>query len=160
MISTKIIRFANIPKRCTFVTETKQHRLMKTIAQHVLMTLLIGLLVTVSNAQVTATNDPKASQSAFDVNMFLGTQEKINVMLAVREPRKVTIRLKDANSTVLYREALSKTPANHWRKFDFEGMKTGVYYLEITDGNQKIVRQIEIGSLPAVQSQRFITYAQ
>jgi hypothetical protein len=160
MISTKIIRFANIPKHCTFVTETKQHKLMKTIAQHVLMTFFLGLIVPVSNAQVTAANDPNTGKAAFEVNMFLGTQEKINIMLAVRQPRKVTIRLKDANSTVLYREALSKTPASHWRKFDFEGMKTGVYYLEISDGHQKIVRQIEVGALPAVQSQRFITYAQ
>lgn len=62
-------------------------------------------------------------------------------MLAVRQPRKVTIRLKDADNAVLYRETLGRTPASHWRKFDFEGMKTGVYYLEISDGHQKIVRQ-------------------
>lgn len=159
MISTKIIRFANIPKRCTFVTETKQQKIMKTIFQQVLMTLLLGLIVPVSNAQITASGEPDSDKSAFEVSMFLGTQEKINLMLAVRKPKKVTIRLKDAKNTVLYQESLSKVPASHWRKFDFEGMKTGVYYLEISDGEQKAVRQIEVGALPAVQAQRFITYA-
>ncbi|GAB3910149.1 hypothetical protein GCM10028803_49390 [Larkinella knui] len=132
---------------------------MKTIVHQVLMTLFLGLIVPVSNAQVTGIRDPNAENNAFEVNMFLGTQEKINLMLAVRQPRKATIRLKDANNEVLYQESLSKVPANHWRKFDFEGMKTGVYYLEISNGKQKTVRQIEVGMLPAVQSQRFITYA-
>jgi hypothetical protein len=157
MISTKIIRFANISKYRTFVTETKQQKIMKTIAQQVLMTLFFGLIVPVSNAQVT---EPNAEKNAFEVSLFLGAQEKINLMLAVHEPQRVTIKLKDARNTVLYRESLSKAPANHWRKFDFDGMKTGVYYLEISAGEQKVVRQIEIGALPAIQSQRFISYAQ
>ncbi|GAB3929953.1 hypothetical protein [Larkinella terrae] len=133
---------------------------MKTIAQQVLMILFFGLIVPVSHAQVTAAGEPASDKNAFEVSMFLGTREKINLMLAVRRPKKVTIRLKDAKNTVLYQEALSKTPASHWRKFDFEGMQTGVYYFEISNGQQVVVRQVEIGALPAVQAQRFITYAQ
>ncbi|RRB04653.1 hypothetical protein [Larkinella rosea] len=132
---------------------------MKTIAQQVLMILFLGFLIPVSNAQVTAASEPASDNNAFEVSMFLGAQEKINLMLAVRQPKKVTIRLKDAKNTVLYQEDLSKTPASHWRKFDFEGMKTGVYYFEISAGQQVVVRQVEIGALPAVQAQRFITYA-
>ena len=112
---------------------------MKAIARQVLMTLLFGLIWLASNAQITG--DLVTGKKAFEINLFMGKQEKINLMLAVKEPKKVTIQLKDANDAVLYQESLSRVPASHWRKFDFEGMKTGVYYLEISNGQQKIVRR-------------------
>lgn len=159
MISTKIIRFANNTKPCTFVFETKQQYFMKTIAQQVLMSLFFGLLIPVSQAQSIPVGEDKTGKKAFEVNLFLGQREKINLMLAVRQPRRVTIRLKDASNAVLYHESLSKVPASHWRKFNFEGMKTGTYYFEVSSGDQVIVRQIEIGAIPASESQRFISYA-
>ncbi|MGA0557689.1 hypothetical protein ACO2Q8_13625 [Larkinella sp. VNQ87] len=132
---------------------------MKTIAQQVLMILFFGLIVPVSNAQGTDGNDAKAEQSAFDVNLFLGQREKINLMLAVRQPKRVTIRLKDARNSVLYQESVGKSRASHWRKFDFSGMKTGTYYFEISSGQHVIVRQVEVGAIPATEAQRFISYA-
>ncbi|MFD1142049.1 hypothetical protein ACFQ4C_13065 [Larkinella insperata] len=132
---------------------------MKTITQQLLMTLLLGLIVPVSNAQPTRTDGTSTEKNAFDVNLFLGQREKINLMLAVRQPKRVTIRLKDAHNAVLYKESLTKLPANHWRKFNFEGMKTGTYYLEISNGDQVVIRQIEVGAIPATETQRFISYA-
>lgn len=123
------------------------------------MTFFLGLIVPISNAQPTNTGDARAEKSAFEVNLFLGQREKINLMLAVRQPKRVTIRLKDARNAVLYKESLTKTPASHWRKFNFEGMKTGTYYLEISNGDQVVVRQIEVGAIPATETQRFISYA-
>ncbi|RAJ97481.1 hypothetical protein LX87_02383 [Larkinella arboricola] len=132
---------------------------MKTIGQQLLMALFLGLIVPVSNAQPTHTGNASTEQKAFDVNLFLGQREKINLMLAVRQPRRVTIRLKDARNAVLYKESLTKIPASHWRKFNFEGMKTGTYYLEISNGDQVVVRRIEVGAIPATETQRFISYA-
>ncbi|GAB3326494.1 hypothetical protein GCM10027299_25590 [Larkinella ripae] len=131
---------------------------MKTITQQVLMTLFFGLLIPLSKAQSSPAGDENSDRSAFEISMFLGQQEKINLMLAVRQPKRVTIRLKDARNAVLYHESLTRTPASHWRKFDFGGMKTGTYFLEIRSGRQVVVRQIEVGVLPATDVQRFISY--
>ncbi|MFC5409260.1 hypothetical protein ACFPMF_08080 [Larkinella bovis] len=122
------------------------------------MTLFFGFVVLIANAQPTNSGETSPEKSTFEANMFLGQREKVNLMLAVRQPKRVTIRLKDARHAVLYRESLRKAPANHWRKFNFEGMKTGTYYLEISSGQQVMVRQIEVGLLPATQPQRFISY--
>ena len=88
----------------------------------------------------------------------MSPQWKINLRLASRQPGRVTITLKDANNTVLYREYLKRVSVSYWRKFNFEGSEPGVYQFEISDGQQTIVRRVEIINVPTVESQRYITY--
>ncbi|WP_460635236.1 hypothetical protein [Larkinella harenae] len=132
---------------------------MKTIPQQVLMTLFFGLFIPLSNAHSAPPERINSDKSAFEINLFLGQREKLNLMLAVRQPKRVTIRLKDASNSVLYKETLIGKRANHWRKFDFSTMKTGTYFFEISNGDQVVIRQIEVGAIPATETQRFISYA-
>lgn len=134
---------------------------MKTLRQ-ILNVLLLTLLTTATaiNAQAITTGpgDSVAKERSFEIGMYLGADLKLNLRLAVRRPERVLITLKDASNTVLYREYLKKKPASYWRKFDFGESESGTYQLEIRDGRQTITRRVEVVDLPAVESQRYLTY--
>ena len=121
---------------------------------------LTGLLFT--STQVVALADKPDSagvaQNSLNVGLYMSPEWKINLRLASRQPGRVTITLKDANNIVLYREYLKRVPVAYWRKFDFEGSEPGVYQFEISNGQQTIVRRVEIINVPTVESQRYITY--
>lgn len=129
---------------------------MKTLSYLLLLTELL-LAAPLRTAAADRPDSTQALTKSVEINFFLGAREKVNLILAVRQPRRVTVRLLDANQAVVYTETFRRAVANHWLKFDFEGMKAGVYGFEISDGSQKITRQIEIGHIPAVDSQRYIT---
>lgn len=169
MISTKIIRFANINKCLTFEPANKTNpglngitTTMKTLAQQFRNALLVSLLTVASgiNAQSidTEPGDPVAKERSFDIGMYIGAQRKINLMLNVNRPERIIITMRDANNTVLYREYLKKGPAKYWRKFDFEGSESGVYEFEVRTGRQTIKRRVEVVDIPAIEPQRYITY--
>ena len=137
---------------------------MKTTTRLTINALLVSLLLTtaVSRALATSTEpgDTVANETSFGVNMYLGPQWKLNLMMAISRPARVTIVIRDPNNTVLYREIVSRgpRPRGYWRKFDFEGSEPGGYVVEISDGRQTVTRRIEIVNLPAVDSQRYIVY--
>lgn len=124
--------------------------------------LLVSLLIAGSgiNAQATGTEpgDSVTNESSFDVSLYMGPQWKLNLMLAIRRPGRVSITLKNAGNTVLYREFLKKRSTRYWRKFNFEGSAAGVYRFEISDGQKIIVRQVEIVDMPTVDAQRYMVY--
>lgn len=124
--------------------------------------LLLSLLTAASviNAQATGTEpgDSVTKEHTFDVGMYLSSDRKINLRLAIHRPERIIITVKDASNTVLYREYLRKGPASYWRKFDFKESEPGVYQFEIRDGQQTIVRRVEIVDIPPVEAQRYITY--
>ena len=135
---------------------------MKTIAQLIRNTLLMSLLLTTSDlrAQVTSISqdDSVKKQTSFEVGMFIEARGKLNLMLATHQPKRVSITLRDANKTVLYIIHLKKTPLTYRQKFDFEGSPSGIYQLEISDGQQTLIRQVEVVDMPAIDAQRYITY--
>lgn len=92
--------------------------------------------------------------------MFMESGWTINLMLAVHQPKRILILLKDAKGTILYREYLKRTPVNYRRKFKFDEseIESGVYRFEISDGQQTLVRHVEVVSIPAIEPQRYITY--
>lgn len=124
--------------------------------------LLVSLFFAGSgiNAQATGTDpgDSVSNENSFHVSLFMGPQWKMNLMLALPRPGRVSITLKNAGNTVLYREFLKKRSTRYWRKFNFEGSEAGVYRFEISDGRKIIVRQVEIVDIPTVDAQRYIVY--
>ena len=47
---------------------------------------------------------------------------------------------------------------NYRQKSNFEGSPSGVYQLETNDGQQTLVRRVEVVDIPAVDPQCYITY--
>ncbi|WP_460973314.1 hypothetical protein [Spirosoma migulaei] len=135
---------------------------MKTTTQLIMNALLLSLLLVAPalNAQP-ATNEPEDSlskQSSFEVGMFMESNWTINLMLAVHQPKRVLVTLKNDKGALLFRDYLKKIPANYRLKFRFSESDSGVYQFEISDDQQTIVRRVEVVYMPAVKSQRYITY--
>ena len=70
----------------------------------------------------------------------------------------MTITLRDAKQTVLYRESFRSASATLRQKFDFEDMRSGSYQLEVSDGKETIRQRIEVVDVPPIDPQRYITY--
>ena len=134
---------------------------MKTTRQ-ILNVLLLTLLTTATvinaEARTTEPGDSVTKARSFEVGTYLGADLKLNLRLAIHRPTRVLITLKDPSNTVLYREYLKKKQASYWRKFDFEESEPGMYQLEIRDDQQTTIHRVEVVDMPAVKSQRYLTY--
>jgi hypothetical protein len=134
---------------------------MKTIHNLLPIMFLTGLLM-INTQTIVLADKPDSTGLAprsFEVGMFMGPKWDINLMLAIRRPERVTVTLRGTNNAVLHREYLKKTPTSYRFKFNFEEADPGVYQFEVSDGQHTIVRRVEIVSMPAVESQRYITYS-
>lgn len=135
---------------------------MKTTARLIINALLVSLLLTATGSSAQAINaepgDPVANETAFNVSLYMGPQWKLNLMMAISRPARITITIKNPANAVLYREIVRKGARRYWRKFNFEGSGPGAYVVEISDGRQTIARRVEIVDIPAVDSQRYIIY--
>ncbi|UFH52804.1 T9SS type A sorting domain-containing protein [Spirosoma sp. KNUC1025] len=127
--------------------------------RNVALVLLI-MLGQVANAQTTDTNsgDPLTKEASFEVGSYMGDNWTINLMLAIRQPQGATVMIRDANKKVLYEQHLKKSPIVYHHKLRFEDCKSGIYYVEISDGKQTVVRRVEVVEMPSIETQRYITY--
>ena len=125
--------------------------------------LLVSLLLVIKAPDSLATTaaepgDSLTKASSFEVGMYMGANWTINLMLAVHQPQGATISIKDTGNTILYRQYLKKSSITYHHKFKFEGSQPGVYQIEISDGQKTVTRQVEVVDIPAIESQRYITY--
>lgn len=123
-----------------------------------LVSLLLTALVSSAWATQAASGDPVKEGTSFKVNMYPGPQWKMNLMMAISRPARITITVRNPDNTVLYREIIKRGSRRYWRKFDFEGSEPGAYRFEISDGQQTIVRRVEIVSIPVIDAQRYLVY--
>ena len=134
---------------------------MKAINNLLQILFLTGLFVI--NTQAMALADKPDSTGlvprSFDVGIFMEANWKINLMLAFRRPERIVVTLRGTNNAILHREYLRKTAFSYRLKFNFEEAEPGEYQFEISDGQHTIVRRVEIVNMPAVESQRYITYS-
>ncbi|WP_420148387.1 hypothetical protein [Spirosoma sp.] len=135
---------------------------MKSIVRQFMNALILSLLV--GGATVHAQSfDSRLSavdrEKSFDVATYMGANRTLNLMIAVRLVKGVTLKLKNAEGTVLHELYLKNSPRAYHHKLNFDGSQAGVYQLEITDGRQIVVRRIEVTDIPAIESQRYITYS-
>ncbi|WP_461079261.1 hypothetical protein [Spirosoma flavus] len=135
---------------------------MKSLTHKLRNTLILSLIwVSVAaNAQsvITETDAPVEKQP-FEVGTYMGTGLTINLMLAVHTPKGITLKIKDANDTVLEVTHLGRSPKAYHQKISFDGSQPGVYRVEISDGHKTVIRQVDVVNIPAVESQRYITYS-
>ncbi|GAB3321011.1 hypothetical protein GCM10027299_14910 [Larkinella ripae] len=123
-------------------------------------TLLVLLILSTSacHAKTTGETDSTAIQKPFDFLVYRGASRRVNVNLAIHQSKPVIVTLKNTRNAVMHRSYLKPSPNAYRLKFDFEDAPSGLYQLEISDGRQTTVRQIEVIDLPAIESQRYIVY--
>ena len=130
---------------------------MRTSARFIVSALLTSLLLS-GTVQATEPSDPVAKENSFDVLMYLGAHGKVNLNLAINRSKRVTVTLMDVKKDVLYQDFLKQSPHCYQLKFNFEGSKSGVYQIEISDGKNTVVRQVEVVDMPTIEPQRYIVY--
>ena len=135
---------------------------MRTTTQ-LLNVLLVALLLsaTTSNAQPTnaESRDSLTRANSFEVGTYMGGNRTINLMVAIHQPEGATILIRDADNAILHRQYLKKSRIVYHHKFNFEECKPGVYQVEISNGRQTVIRRVEVVDIPAIESQRYITYS-
>ena len=110
-----------------------------------------GLLLL--NAQISAapfdtkTECKNNSCENFRVGMYrVKNTLTMNLLLEKSKGQRVSIRLRNDKGTVLHEEVVNKSFEKFGRKLNFSEVKDGNYILEISDDNEKIVKNINLAT--------------
>lgn len=133
---------------------------MKKTAFQFVSALLLSLILAApaSSTQIRDSDDQVVKEQSFDMLMYMGRQEQVNLNLLTHQSKQVIITLKDPQHSVVLRKYLRKSSVAYRLKFNFEGSRSGQYQFEVSDGQRTVVRQIEIVDLPAIESHRYLVY--
>jgi len=102
------------------------------------------------NANVSAAIGPKAecknnTCENFKVGMYrLKNTVTMNVLLEKSKGDRVMIRLMNEKGKVMHEEVIGKSHQKYGRKLNFSDAEDGNYVLEISDDNEKIVKNIHL----------------
>jgi hypothetical protein len=81
----------------------------------------------------------------FQVGMYrLKNTVTMNVLLEKSKGERVVIKLLNEKGNVIHSEILAKPLEKYSRKFNFEEVPDGNYTLEISDENEKVVKNIHL----------------
>ena len=136
---------------------------MKTSAQYLVNALILSLLLLAAvpinaHAGISDPSDSGKEVKSFEVGMFMESNWTINLMMAIYQPKRVAVTLRNDKGEILFRQYLKKSSVNYRLKFKFDEAESGVYEFEISDDHETIVRQVTIVHMPAVDPQRYITF--
>lgn len=107
--------------------------------------------------QVHTNDTPSAS---FEVGVYpIQHSSKLAVAVAKYHQKRLSLRLVNPKNEVLYQETLGKNQSKYSRKLDLSTLPDGLYQLQITDGQDTVVREVNLStSKPEpVQSERFVS---
>ncbi|QHV95316.1 hypothetical protein [Spirosoma endbachense] len=134
---------------------------MKTV-KHLFAQILSLSLIVLSIAGKAQSTDQEltswAKEKSFEIGTYMGENRTVNLMLMVRQTNGVTIRIKNADDEILHELSMKKSPRAYHYKLNFDGSRSGLYKLEITDGRKTLIRRIEVVDVPATEAQRYITF--
>jgi hypothetical protein len=123
---------------------------------NVLLASLAGPIIA-AMLQVHTNDTPSAS---FEVGVYpVQRSSKLHVAVAKHHQKRLNLRLVNPKNEVLYQETVGKHQAKYQRKLDLSTLPDGVYQLQITDGQDTVVREVSLGTTKPepVQSERFVS---
>lgn len=129
-------------------------RIMKTIIK----TLFVAVtLVATSFANINANNPSKTS--SFEVGIYQTVNTlKLNLMIEKQVGNRLEITIKNDKGEILYTETIAKNDAKYHGKFDFSQLGDGQYSVEIANGKDKIIKNINLSTnTPEPETNRFIS---
>ena len=115
--------------------------------------VLVATVLTVfsqiqSMAQTTASAKPTETLGTMETAVYqVPETTKFKVHFINPSARKTTVKLLNAKDEVLYTEVV--TNQNYIRKFDLENLADGMYHFEISNGQQKIRKDVELQTTTA-----------
>jgi hypothetical protein len=109
-------------------------------------TLAIALVATGLTFNANATDD-KTNKSTFEVGMYQVTNSmKVKVLITKTSGSAVSISLKDEKGVEIYSEKLGKKDTSYSRKLNLENLSDGKYTLEVSNGSEKTVKEIDLST--------------
>ncbi|MCE7066517.1 hypothetical protein [Dyadobacter sp. CY326] len=88
-----------------------------------------------------------ANAVAFDAALYkINDTNKVKLSVNKSAGDNLRIILKDKSGKVYYNEMFSENDAKYRRVFDLDEVGDGVYYFEVINNKQKLVKQVEIES--------------
>jgi hypothetical protein len=124
-----------------------------------ILSLYLIILSLIAKAQ---SADPEVAESLkekpYEIGSYMGVNRTVNLMIMVHQATGITIKIKDADDTILHEQYMKKSLKVYHYKLNFENSQSGLYKLEISDGRKILTRRIEVVDVPATEAQRYITF--
>jgi hypothetical protein len=132
------------------------HKIMKKLTSSIAIALLVTTTVFNANAEdrKVATNTAASTtldykSSKLNVGMYefgKANSMKLNMALTKDAGKIATIKLMDEKGTVLNEERIGKKLTGYNFRFDFSTVVAGKYYIEISNGEHLITKEIVKGT--------------
>lgn len=121
---------------------------MKKLVKSLCLALLAIVVAEYSAlAEERPTPAPTAKTKSFQVGMYQSANTlKMNLLIEKAASEKLTVTLRNEKNDIIYSEQVGKKSEKYWRKFDLDGMKDGLYRFEISNGKDKIVKEVELST--------------
>ncbi len=109
-------------------------------------TLAIALVATGLTFNANAVDD-KTNKATFNVGMYrVENTMKMNVLVEKMEGSTTNIALKDSKGETIYSETLSKKGTKYSKKWNLENLADGKYNFVISNGSEKIVKEVNLST--------------
>lgn len=133
------------------------HKIMKTLKTSIAIALLATTVFFNANAEDRKLETTKANSSTMlnykmsnlNIGMYeVGNVNSLNLNIALTKDagKTATIKLMDEKGSILSQETIGKKLAGYNFRYDFKNMKSGKYFIEVTNGDQIITREIVKGN--------------
>jgi hypothetical protein len=107
-------------------------------------TLAIALVATGLTFNANAADD-KTKKSTFDVGMYrVNNTMTMKVMIEKAVGNNILVELKDSKGETVYSEIVNKKAAKYAKKWNLENLTDGKYSFVISNGAEKIVKEIDL----------------
>lgn len=95
----------------------------------------------------TKQEDASVKKASFEVGMYRVIRSlKMNILVEKKLGDLVFVKLLDQKGHVLFKDVLSRRQQKYGRKFDFSQVPDGHYSVVISNGNEEVVKDIQLST--------------
>jgi phosphoribosylformylglycinamidine (FGAM) synthase-like amidotransferase family enzyme len=106
---------------------------------------LIAAFVIGATTLVNANNTMEPTKKSFAAVVFKSEVTKsMNVFINKEKGSVLEIVVKDAEGNILYDDVMGKTAQSYRTKFRMDNLPKGTYSVEMTDGKNKEIKEVDI----------------
>lgn len=118
---------------------------MKTFIKSIACALALTTTVAFAHPteEKTSNNRPEAT---FESSAFVTADANLRVAIKKNAPQKVYLTLKSKDGQVLFAETIGKKEMAYAAKINVSDLTDGTYQLEITSGQNRVVKQLNLSS--------------
>lgn len=138
------IKKCNLTEKATIIYLQKANYLKTeiTIMKKLFKTLVIALVAIGLTFTANAADD-KTNKATFEVGMYrINNTMTMSVFIEKALGKSVVVELKDAKGETLHSETIGKKTVKYSKKWNLENLSDGKYSFVISNGTEKIVKEI------------------